>query len=90
MIEAGNYQNLIDRLVVVVTDEATQLARLRGRDGTGESENKRKIASQMPLSEKARLADYVIENSGDREATVEQVRRVFTALTAELEARSAV
>jgi dephospho-CoA kinase len=44
----------------------------------------------MPLSEKAKLADYVIDNSGDREATVEQVRRVFKALTAELEARSAV
>jgi len=90
MIEAGNYQSLIDRLVVVVTDEATQLARLRGRDGTDEAENRRKIASQMPLSEKAKLADYVVDNSGDREATVEQVRRVFKALTAELEARSAV
>ena len=90
MIEAGNYQNVIDRLVVVVTDEATQLARLRGRDGTDEAENRKKIASQMPLGEKAKLADYVIDNSGDRQATVEQVRRVFKALTAELEARSAV
>jgi dephospho-CoA kinase len=89
MIESGNYKNM-DRLVVVVTDEPTQLARLHGRDGTDDAENRRKVASQMPLAEKAKLADYVIDNSGDREATAEQVRRVFAALMSELEARSAV
>lgn len=90
ILEAGNYQSYIERLIVVVTDEATQLARVGGRDGTDEAENRRKIASQMPLAEKAKLADYVIDNSGDREATAAQVRRVFAALLAELEARSAV
>jgi dephospho-CoA kinase len=89
MIESGNYKNM-DRLVVVVTDEPTQLARLHGRDGTDDAENRRKLASQMPLSEKAKLADYVIDNSGHREATAEQVRRVFAALMSELGARSAV
>jgi len=89
MIESGNYKNM-DRLVVVVTDEPTQMARLQGRDGTDDAEGRRKIASQMPLAEKAKLADYVIDNSGDREATAAQVRRVFAALMSELEARSAV
>jgi dephospho-CoA kinase len=89
MIESGNYKNM-DRLVVVVTDDATQMARLHGRDGTAASENRRKIDSQMPLAEKAKLADYVIDNSGGRDATAEQVRRVFAALMAELESRSAV
>ena len=89
MIESGNYKNM-DRLVVVVTDEPTQMSRLQGRDGTDDAEGRRKIASQMPLSEKAKLADYVIDNSGDRHATAEQVRRVFAALMSELEARSAV
>jgi dephospho-CoA kinase len=89
MIESGNYKNM-DRLVVVVTDEATQMARLRGRDGTDDAEGRRKIASQMPLAEKAKLADYVIDNSGSREATAEQVRRVFATLMSELAYRSAV
>jgi dephospho-CoA kinase len=89
MIESGNYKNM-DRLVVVVTDEPTQLARLHGRDGTDDAENRRKVASQMSLAEKAKLAEYVIDNSGDREATAEQVRRVFAVLMSELEARSAV
>jgi dephospho-CoA kinase len=88
MIEAGGYKDM-DRLVVVVTDETTQAARLRTRDGTDEAEGRRKIASQMPLAEKAKLADYVIDNSGDLEATAARVRRVFAALMAELAARSA-
>ena len=89
MIESGNYKNM-ERMIVVVTDEATQMARLRARDGTDDAENRRKIGSQMPLAEKAKLADYVIDNSGTREATAEQVRRVFAALMSELESRSAV
>ena len=89
MIESGNYKNM-DRLVVVVTDDATQAARLQERDGTDEAEGRRKIASQMPLAEKAKLADYVIDNSGDREATAAEVRRVFAALMADLQARAAV
>src|SRR5262245_65954665 len=88
MIESGNYKNM-ERMVVVVTDDTTQLARLRARDGTDDAENRRQIASQMPLAEKAKLADYVIDNSGGREATAEQVRRVFAALMSELQSRSA-
>jgi len=86
MIESGNYRNM-DRLVVVATDEGTQRERLRGRDGIGEAEAARKMASQMPVAEKAKLADHVIDNAGDRAATEAQVRRVHAALLAELAAR---
>jgi dephospho-CoA kinase len=88
LIESGNYRN-VDRLIVVATDEATQGRRLRGRDGLGEAEAGRKIASQMPVADKARLADHVIDNAGDRAATEAQVRRVHAALLAELAARAA-
>ncbi len=88
LIEALGHKDM-ERLVVVITDEATQAARLRGSDGTDDAQGRRRIASQMPLAEKAKLADYVIDNSGDREATAEQVRRVFAALMGELTARSA-
>ncbi len=87
MIESGNYRNM-DRLVVVVTDAATQTVRALERDGDHE-DIERRIASQMPLSEKAKLADYVIDNSGGREATLAEVRRVHQALLADLEARAA-
>ncbi len=82
MIESGNYKNL-DRLVVVVTDAVTQRARAVGRDGDA-ADVERRIASQMPLAEKAKLADYVIDNSGTREATAAEVCRVSAALRREL------
>ena len=88
MIESGNYRNM-DRMVVVITDEATQIARLMARDGIDRGEALRKIKSQMPLAEKAKLADYVIDNSGDRAATEAEVRRVYRALLADLATRGA-
>jgi dephospho-CoA kinase len=82
MIESGNYRHM-DRLVVVATDPATQVARLMARDGIDREDAERRIASQMPVADKAKLADYVIDNSGDRAATERQVERVYEALLAE-------
>jgi len=88
MIESGNYKN-VDRLVVVATDEATQRARLEARDGMSAEQAIVRIRSQMPVSEKAKLADYVIDNAGDRASTEQRVEQVYRALLADLAARSA-
>jgi dephospho-CoA kinase len=86
MIESGSYRNM-EKLVVVIVDEATQIARLMARDGVDRDEALRKIRSQLPLAEKAKLADYVIDNSGDPAATAAQTRRVYEALLRDLAAR---
>jgi dephospho-CoA kinase len=86
MVESGGHQAM-DRLVVVVADPATQRARALARDGDA-TDAERKIASQMPLAEKARLADYVIDNSGDRAATESRTREVHAALLTELRTRA--
>jgi dephospho-CoA kinase len=88
MIESGGYKDM-EKLVVVATDEATQADRLRGRDGIDAPDAERKIRSQMPVAEKAKLADYVIDNAGDRAATERQVREVHAALLRDLAARGA-
>jgi dephospho-CoA kinase len=86
IVESGGYKTL-DRLVVVVTDEATEQARLMARDGIGRAEALQKIRSQMPVADKAKLAHYVIDNTGDRAATEAQARAVYAALLAEHRAR---
>jgi dephospho-CoA kinase len=86
MIESGGYKHM-DKLVVVVTDEVTQAARLQVRDGIDAAEAARKIGSQMPVAEKAKLADYVIDNAGDRASTERQVREVHAALLKDLASR---
>ena len=88
MIESGGYKQM-EKLVVVATDEATQAARLCARDAIEAAEADRKIKSQMPVAEKAKLADYVIDNAGDRAATERQVREVHEALRRDLAARRA-
>ena len=85
MIEAGGHKAM-DRLVVVITDAATQLARAVGRDGD-RGDVERRIANQLPLAEKAALADYVIDNSGDHAATEARTREVYAALMDEARRR---
>ena len=87
MIEAGGHKAM-DRLVVVVTDSATQLERAVGRDGD-RADIERRIANQLPLTEKAKLADHVIDNSGERAATEARTREVYAALLDEARCRRA-
>ena len=77
----------MDRVVVVYADPETERRRLMERDGLSDAGARARIASQMPIAEKAKLADYVIDNSGTRAETERQVRTVYGALLAELKAR---
>lgn len=87
LIESGGHKAM-DRLVVVIADAATQHARAVARDGD-RADVERRITNQMSLSDKAKLADYVIDNSGDRAATEARTREVQRALLADLQARAA-
>jgi len=86
LIEVGAHAD-VDRVVVVYVEPAVQRERLMRRDGLEAVEAERRIASQMPLAEKARLAHYVIDNSDSPEETAAQVRAVHGALEAEHRAR---
>jgi len=89
LIESGGHKRM-DKLVVVLTDPDTELARLMARDGMGKQEARGRIAAQMPVAEKAKLADYVIDNSGTRAETERRVRLVYGKLLADLNAARAV
>jgi dephospho-CoA kinase len=85
LIETGGAKS-VDRLVVVYVDHETQRERLTTRDEVSPAEAERKIRSQMSLDEKVKLAHYVVDNSGSREATAEQVAKIHQALMADREA----
>jgi dephospho-CoA kinase len=75
-----------DALVVVTCDPAVQLervaARARGDRDAALADARSRIAAQMPQDEKARLADFVVDNSGDLAETERQVRVVVSGLLA--------
>ena len=50
---------------VVSTDRESQFERLRIRNSWSDEEISNRIRNQMPLADKVKLADVVIENSGD-------------------------
>ncbi|HXK61851.1 MAG TPA: dephospho-CoA kinase [Acidobacteriota bacterium] len=79
MVEAGSYRNY-DVIVMVYARPEVQLMRLILRDNLTEEEAIKRIESQMPLLEKIKYADYVIENSGKLSNTAEQVAFTFKDL----------
>jgi dephospho-CoA kinase len=86
LFESGGVDRM-DRVVVVYTDPETERTRLMARDGSSEADARLRIGSQMPIAEKAKRADHVIDNSGTRAGTERQVRAVYAALLAELKAK---
>ena len=83
LVESGGHKKM-DKVVVVTTGPATQLRRLMARDDSTEEAARARTASQMPLEDKARAGDYVIDNSGSREETQARVREVYRALLEDL------
>lgn len=88
MVEVGSHRDY-DALVVVYCHPRIQLRRLMSRDGLTEEEARRRIETQMPLFEKIKYADYIIENSGKLGATLQQIQHTFRELLHQYEERNA-
>ena len=80
LVETGVYKHY-DKLIVVYVNKETQLKRLIIRDAMSEEEAESRIDLQSPLTEKLKVADYIIENEGSLSKTREEVEKVYKALT---------
>jgi dephospho-CoA kinase len=72
MLEAG-WNGACDKLIFVDAPRTARIARAQRQRGWSEAELAAREALQMPLDEKRRRADAVIDNSGPPEALTEQV-----------------
>lgn len=79
LFEAGA-EDRVDRVLVVRVDPDIQLQRLMDRDGLSEADARQRVAAQMAQDEKLARADYVIDNSGEVDATLKQVDRLWQQL----------
>jgi dephospho-CoA kinase len=66
-----------DCVVVVTAPEEVQVARLMADRGLTREEALARIASQMPLGEKERRGDFVIENGGALQETERRVQEIY-------------
>jgi dephospho-CoA kinase len=79
LVETGSYKKF-DRLIVVVCTLEQQMERAMKRGAYTKQEVAARLSRQLPLEEKLRVANYVIDTSGTKENTLEQVRAVYGSL----------
>jgi len=64
LVETGRHGEL-DGLLVVDAPEAVRIARVMARDGTSAETVRARMAAQLPMADKRRVAMAIIENDGD-------------------------
>lgn len=67
----------VDKVIVVFVSPEVQLERIMKRDQSSEEEAKQRINSQIPVAEKAKKADAVIDNNGTPEASYKQLIEIL-------------
>ena len=70
----------VDLVWLVAVSKEQQIKRAMIRSGMTEEEVKARIAAQMSLEDKKKLADVVLDNSGALEETLEQVHKELAKL----------
>lgn len=81
LFEAG-IDKRVGATIVVTADRETQIARLKERNRLSRTEALRRIKSQMPLAEKRRRADYVLDGTLPLPQLKQQVRLLHQSLRA--------
>jgi dephospho-CoA kinase len=79
LIETGGYKDC-DRLVLAHCRSEQQIERAMERDGLSREEVMNRISRQMPLEDKRKYANYVIDTSGTKDSTREQTRTLYSLL----------
>jgi dephospho-CoA kinase len=79
LMETGSFRDF-DRLILAACGQEQQVERAMARDGLSREEVLTRLARQMPLEQKMKYANYVIDTSGSKEHTREQTRIVYEKL----------
>lgn len=76
LLEA-KFDSLADKVVLVYCNEKVQLDRLMKRDSISSEDALKRIRSQMSQEDKKKMADYLIDNSGDLEGLENEVEKLI-------------
>ena len=80
LLELG-LNSLVDEVWVVAVDEKTQLERLMLREkNLSRKEALKRIKSQMPLQDKLKYAQRIIDNTGEIERTKKQLDEIWRGI----------
>ena len=76
LFETG-FERLCSETWVVSCSPEQQLARLIHRDGLSELEAQSRISAQIPLDQKEKMADHVIDNSQTQDELIRTLRKLI-------------
>lgn len=77
LLYESNLASMFEMVLLVYVPREIQLERLEQRDGLSRGQAEERLAAQMPIDQKAQLADLVIDNSGTPEETEAQVQQFW-------------
>jgi dephospho-CoA kinase len=80
LIESGNYKKM-DKVIVVNSDKKNRIDRIIARNQMSKDEVITRINNQMPSEEKVRYADFILENSLDKDSLRSKVINIYEKLT---------
>jgi dephospho-CoA kinase len=75
LTEKGTYPN-VNRILVVDVEPETQITRLMARDGSSRKQAEQILAAQAGRSDRLKIADDVLDNSGSPEQARRKVARL--------------
>ena len=78
-----NQQHTVDKVVLVYTSPQGQVERLMKRDNLSLEDAHKRLASQIPIENKKKYAQYIINNEGPFEQIEKKVKEVFQDLKRE-------
>jgi dephospho-CoA kinase len=80
LFETG-LDKVCDKIVTIKIPYDIQVERLAHRDGLNDDEIKKRIASQLPMEEKIKLSDFVVDNSGSKRSLKKKIENIYGLLT---------
>jgi dephospho-CoA kinase len=83
LFEVG-LDRICDAIVVIWAPYDIQAKRLAARDKLSAEQVKKRINSQMPIEKKAKLADYVVDNTGSKAALGKKIKELYFSLTGKI------
>ena len=79
LIESGMHK-YFDKIILVYSDRETQICRLVKRNNLTTEDAEKRVNSQMPIEQKRKFADFIIDNCGSFEDLEINARNVFFKL----------
>jgi dephospho-CoA kinase len=81
LFERG-YEDRFDRTITVFSREGKALDRLE-KTGIKRKDAIKRLESQLPVEEKIKRSDFIIDNNGPIEKTMQQVKKIYIQLVKE-------